>query len=192
MVYCTSKRKSPEIQTPREKRQRDGKRNALHGFFWRFAEINRKPVGVDFLIPAKNKMNMKKVIVNVAKTPAGYSASIDILPGWALGTSGSFDEFKKELGESIDIFIEWAKADGDEYPAVFDGEYGFEYKFNIESLLYSYKDILSRAAISRITGINERQLGHYICGRSRPREDQQAKIVNAFHQLGKELLSVSV
>jgi hypothetical protein len=137
-------------------------------------------------------MNMEKVIVNIAKTPAGYSASIDILPGWVLGVSGSFDELKKELEESIDIFIEWAKTDGDEYPPLFDGPYEFEYKFNIESLLYSYKDIFSRAAISRITGINEKQLGHYICGRSRPRREQQEKIVNAFHQLGKELLSVSV
>jgi hypothetical protein len=137
-------------------------------------------------------MNMEKVIVNVAKTPTGYSADIDILPGWILGTGGTFDEFKKELRESIDIFIDWAKTDGDEYPALFDGEYDFEYKFNVESLLYSYKDILSRAAISRITGINERQLGHYICGRSRPRKEQEAKIVQGFHRLGKELLSVSV
>jgi len=135
---------------------------------------------------------MEKVIVNVGKTPQGYSANIDILTGWVLGTTGSFADFKKELQESIDLYIEWAKEDGDEYPAIFDGEYEFEYKFNIESLLCSYDGILSRAAISRITGINERQLGHYICGRSHPRKKQEIKIVNGFHQLGKELLSVSV
>ena len=135
---------------------------------------------------------MKKVIVNVGKTPQGYSASIDILPGWVLGINGSFADFKKELQEGIDIYMVWAKEDGDEYPSVFDGEYEFEYKFNIESLLYCYDSILSRAAISRITGINERQLGHYICGRSRPRKEQEIKIVNGFHQLGRELLSVSV
>jgi hypothetical protein len=135
---------------------------------------------------------MEKIIVNVAKTPQGYSASIDILPGWILGMSGSFSVFKKELRESIDVHVEWAKEDGDEYPAVFDGDYEFEYKFNIKSLLCCYDGILSRAAISRITGINERQLGHYICGRSRPRKEQEMKIVNGFHQLGKELLAVSV
>jgi len=135
---------------------------------------------------------MEKIIVNVGKTPLGYSANIDILPGWVLGMSGSFTDFRKELQESIDIYIAWAKEDGDEYPAVFDEEYEFEYKFNIESLLYCYDGILSRATISRITGINERQLGHYICGRSRPRKEQEIKIVNGFHLLGKELLSVSV
>ena len=72
---------------------------------------------------------METVIVNVGKTAQGYSASIDILPGWVLGMSGSFAEFKKELQESIDIYLEWAKKDGDEYPSVFDAKYKFEYKF---------------------------------------------------------------
>jgi hypothetical protein len=135
---------------------------------------------------------VEKVIVNVGKTPDGYSASIGILPGWVLGMTGSFAELKKELQESIDIFIKWAKKDGNSYPAIFDKTYEFEYKFDIESLLCCYDSILSRAAISRMSGINRRQLSHYICGRSRPKKEQEVKIVNSFHQLGKELLSVSV
>ena len=125
---------------------------------------------------------MEKVIVNVAKTLSGYSASIDIISGWVLGTSGSFDDFKRELQKSIDIFVEWAKEDGDEYPSIFDGEYSFEYKFNIESLLCCYNGILSRAALSRISGINEKQLGHYACGRSRPRQAQKVKIIEGLHR----------
>ena len=83
---------------------------------------------------------MEKLVVNVAKTPTGYSASIDILPGWVLGTSGSFDDFKKELQESIDIHVQWAKEDRDEYPEIFDGEYFFDFKYNIESLhLFEYE-----------------------------------------------------
>ena len=135
---------------------------------------------------------MEKVIVDVAKTPSGYSASIDILPGWVLGTSGSFELFKKELQESIDIFVEWAKEDGDEYPIIFDGKYSFEYKFDVESLLCCYNGILSRSALSRITGINEKQLGHYARGRSRPRQAQKVKIIEGLHRLGNELLAVSV
>jgi len=137
-------------------------------------------------------ITMEKVIVNVAKTPDGYCASIDILPGWVLGTSGSFEEFKKELQKSVDIFVEWAKEDGDEYPNVFDGEYDFEYKFNIESLLCCYDGILSRSALSRLTGINQKQLGHYARGRSRPRYAQKTKIISALHRLGNDLLAVSV
>ena len=135
---------------------------------------------------------MEKLVVNVAKTPEGYCASIDLLPGWVLGTNGSFDEFKRELKESIDVYVEWAKEDGDEYPSVFDGAYDFEYRFNIESLLCCYDGILSRSALSRLTGINQKQLGHYACGRSRPRQAQKTKIVSALHQLGSEFLAVSV
>ena len=135
---------------------------------------------------------MEKIVVNVAKTAEGYTASIDILPGWVLGTTGVFDDFKKELQESVNIYIEWAKEDGDEYPSVFDGEYEFEYKFDVESLLYCYNGIFTRSAISRLTGINEKQLGHYACGRSLPRPEQKRKITAALHKLGKELIAVSV
>jgi len=134
---------------------------------------------------------MEKVIVNVAKTPEGYCASIDILPGWVLGTSGSFDKFKRELQESVDVFVEWAKEDGEEYPNIFDGVYDFEYKFNVESLLCCYNGILNRSALSQLTGINKKQLGHYVCGRSRPRQAQKTKIIEAFHRLGNELIAVS-
>jgi hypothetical protein len=109
-----------------------------------------------------------------------------------LGASGSFDDFKRELQKSVDIFVEWAKEDREEYPSIFDGEYSFEYKFNIESLLCCYNGILSRAALSRISGINEKQLGHYACGRSRPRQAQKVKIIEGLHRLGNELLAVTV
>ena len=135
---------------------------------------------------------MEKIIVNVGKTPGGYSASIDILPGWIVGVSGSFEDLKRETTESVAIFIKWAKKDGDQYPAVFDDEYEFEYKFDIESLLYCYEGIFTRTAISRLTGINQKQLGHYALGRSRPRAAQQTKIVSALHKLGRELIAVSV
>jgi hypothetical protein len=130
--------------------------------------------------------------VNVAKTPTGYSATMDALSGWIVGATGNFKTLEKEVKESISFYVECAKTDGDEYPKGLDGDYTLQYVFDIESLLYFYDGIISRAAISRMTGINERQLGHYICGRSRPRPQQAAKIVGALHRLGNELLSVSV
>jgi hypothetical protein len=135
---------------------------------------------------------MEKLKVKVSKTPTGYCASMEALPEWIVGVSGSFSDLQKEVKESIDFYIECAKADGDKYPAALDGDYELEYIFTIESLLSFYDGIISRAALSRLTGINERQLGHYICGRSRPRHTQSVKIVKALHQLGMELSSISV
>ena len=135
---------------------------------------------------------METFKVQVSKTPTGYCASMEALPGWITGVSGSFADLQKEVKESINFYVECAKTDGDEYPVGLDGNYNLEYVFSVESLLLFYDGILSRAALSRLTGINERQLGHYICGRSHPRKEQSRKIVAALNLLGKELLSISV
>ena len=135
---------------------------------------------------------MEKVRVQVAKTPEGYCATVDILPGFIVAVTGNFSELKKELFESVDFYVECAKADGDVYPEVLNQEYEFEYKFDVESLLFFYDKILSKAALERLTGINQKQLSHYACGRSKPRPAQAQKIVNALHTLGRDLLAISV
>lgn len=45
---------------------------------------------------------MEKVRVQVAKTPEGYCATVDILPGFIVAVTGDFSELKKELFESVD------------------------------------------------------------------------------------------
>ena len=121
---------------------------------------------------------MEKVRVQVAKTPEGYCATVDILPGFIVAVMGDFSELKKELFESVDFYVECAKADGDVYPEVLN--------------LFFYEKILSKAALERLTGINQKQLSHYACGRSKPRPAQAQKIVNALHTLGRDLLAISV
>ena len=134
---------------------------------------------------------MEKVIISTSKTEKGFSTSCELLPGWVVALTGNFSDFTKYVQESVDFYIECAKADKRDYPKVFDGQYVFEYQMNIQTILYCYDKIITRAALSRLTGINERQLGHYICGRSHPMKKQQDKIVNALHSLGKELQSVT-
>ena len=133
---------------------------------------------------------MEEVIISTSRTERGFSASCELLPGWVVAYTGNFTGFVDYVKESIDFYVECAQKDGDEYPAVFDGDYKLSFKMNVQSLLYCYDKILTRAALSRLTGINERQLGHYLCGRSKPRAVQSDKIVNALHSLGAELQSV--
>ena len=45
-------------------------------------------------------------------------------------------------------------------------------------------------ALERLTGINQKQLHHYLAGYRKPREPQRKKIENALHNLGRELLAV--
>ena len=134
---------------------------------------------------------MEQVIISTSKTENGFSASCELLPGWIVAFTGSFSEFVNYVKESIDFYVDCAKMDHDTYPFVFDNDYELLFKMDIQSLLYCYDKILTRAALSRMTGINQRQLGHYICGRSKPRKPQSERIVNALHELGKELQSIT-
>lgn len=134
---------------------------------------------------------MDKVVISMSKTENGFSASCELLPGWVVAFTGSFSDFTKYVQESVDFYLECAREDRRDYPQVFDNEYEFEYKMDIQSLLYCYDKILTRAALSRLTGINQRQLGHYICGSSKPMKRQTDKIITALHNLGKELQSVT-
>ena len=134
---------------------------------------------------------MEQVIISTSKTENGFSASCELLPGWIVAFTGSFSEFVNYVKESIDFYVDCAKIDHESYPTAFDNDYELLFKMDIQSLLYCYDKILTRAALSRMTGINQRQLGHYICGRSKPRKPQSERIVNALHELGKELQSIT-
>ena len=134
---------------------------------------------------------MEQVIISTSKTENGFSASCELLPGWIVAFTGNFSDFVSYVHESIGFYVDCAKMDHDTYPSVFDNDYELLFKMDIQSLLYCYDKILTRAALSRMTGINQRQLGHYICGRSKPRKPQSERIVNALHELGKELQSIT-
>ena len=135
---------------------------------------------------------MEQVIISTSKTEKGFSASCELLPGWVVAFTGSFSDCINYVQESIDFYVDCAKTDQEPYPSVFDEAYELVFRMDIQSLLYCYDKILTRAALSRMTGINQRQLGHYICGRSKPRKPQSERIVNALHALGRELQAIAV
>ena len=116
----------------------------------------------------------------------------DLLPGWTVSGSKDFKKFKAYVQESIDFYLDCARKDGDEYPAVFDGEYEVVYLFDTCGLLNYYQGILSFSGLQAITGINQKQLAHYAAGRSKPRPQQVKKIEEGIHAFANELRTVSV
>jgi hypothetical protein len=50
--------------------------------------------------------------------------------------------------------------------------------------------LVSLSALSQISGINQRQLSHYLNGTSNPRKEQEEKIICGMRELGKELQMV--
>ena len=135
---------------------------------------------------------MEKVVVNVGRTETGYCCACDLIPGWVVAGSRNFDNFKKEVQESIDFWLEGKREDGEPYPKVFDGEYELVYDFDIASLLEYYRGIFSYSALQTITGINQKQLCHYASGISKPRPQQVEKIKSGLRRLATDIETATV
>ena len=134
---------------------------------------------------------MKKVTVTVELSENNYSSYLDALPG-CVSTGKTFEELKNNMQEAIEFHLETSREYGDNISPVFNDEYELVYKFDTTSLLQHYRGIFTNSALERITGINQRQLQRYASGESKPRPAQVAKIANAFHSIGKELLIVEL
>ena len=105
-----------------------------------------------------------------------YGAVSDQVPG-CVATHKTLDGVKEAYESALKFHIEGSEPD--ELPDCVKGEYKIEFVLEVSALLHYYDGILTRAALSRVTGINQRQLGHYICGRSKPRKPQSDRIVSA-------------
>jgi len=134
---------------------------------------------------------MKKVLVTVELSENNYSAYIEILPG-CVSTGKTFEELKNNMQEAVEFHLETSREFDDEISAVFDADFELIYKFDPTSLLQHYRGIFTNSALERLTGINQRQLQRYASGESKPRAAQIAKISNALHSIGRELLIVEL
>lgn len=117
-----------------------------------------------------------------------FGAVSDFVEG-CVATGKTFDEVKENYASALEFHLEGLEKS--EIPKELSGTYELEFELTAQALLHRFDKILTRAALSRITGINERQLGHYVSGYRNPKSEQRKKIVEAFHQLGEEFLSVS-
>ena len=131
-----------------------------------------------------------EVFVRIGRTKNNFAACVEGLDGFVC-TADSFEELKKEVIPGIEFHIKGLLEDGDAVPEVFKLDYVLVYKWDVDSLLDYYKGIFTKAALERITGINQTQLGHYAAGRSKPRKQQIMKIEKALHKLGEELCTIS-
>jgi len=126
----------------------------------------------------------------ILRSENNYGAYLKEVDG-IIGIGDTLQEVKKSLLESIDITIEEC-AMNPEYvlPEEFKGDYEVVFSMDVLSFMEYYAGILSKAGLQRITGINQKQLGHYASGLSKPRAKQRARIEAGLHRLGEELLSI--
>ena len=134
---------------------------------------------------------MKKNIVEISFVNKNFSAHVPALIG-CVSTGASPEEIKANIEEAIQFHLEGMKEDGDTIPASFKGKYELVFKFDTQSLLKYYKNVITGSALERYSGINQKQLNHYANMYRKPKPEQMKKIVAAFHHLGRELLAVEL
>lgn len=129
---------------------------------------------------------MEKIIVNIVWND-NYGAYSDEVPG-CVATHSTIEGVKEAFVSALQFHIEGSETD--ELPDCLKKDFELEFELSVSALLHHYDKILTRAAISRVTGINQRQLGHYLSGYRNPRRDKRDIIIAGLHKIGNELLSI--
>ncbi len=133
---------------------------------------------------------MEKIKVNIGWSGENYCAGIEFM-GVVVVTNKSLPKLIAEIATAFEFHVEGCAADGDAVPAeILAGNYEYDYQYEISALIHKFDGIISRAAIARATGINERQIGHYASGLHNPRPEQRKRIVEGIHHIGQELIAV--
>lgn len=129
---------------------------------------------------------MKTVQVIIEHTGKNLSAYIEGAPIITVGNS--VKEIEANMQEAIALYLE-------DNPAPIDlltGEFKLKFKLDVSTFINFYSSIFTKAALSRITGINERQLWHYAAGVRKPRPAQIKRIEEGLHNLANELSSIAL
>ena len=131
---------------------------------------------------------MKTLKIVIEKSSDSFGAYAQDVNG-IYGAGDTLAEVKQSINDAIDNIKTF---DGKDIPEILKEDIELVFVFETQSFLEYYDSIFTRAALSRLTGINEKQLGHYMQGLHKPRKDKAEKIEKALHNLGEELLSVAL
>lgn len=133
---------------------------------------------------------MEKIKVSVS-WDKNYGAHCDLLPG-CVATGKDMESVKREFAKSLKLHLAGMAEDGEAVPPWFQDGYELEFHLDAQALLKYTEGIISRKALSDITGINLQQLSHYASGWRHPRPDMQRRIIEGVNRLGHELIAISL
>lgn len=129
---------------------------------------------------------MKKVRVFIERASDGfYGAYMPDDNNLSFGAIGE----GKTAKEAHDDFLAVVEAFREDFPEEISN-LEFEFSYDVASFLAYYSGKLSLAGLSRITGVAQGQLSHYITGHRKPSRNTALKIEEALHAFGKELCQV--
>lgn len=122
----------------------------------------------------------------------GQDGSFDITmehladyPFSVFGQGNSVEEAKEDFFNTYEEMKELMNDKG----VVFE-ELDFEFIFDTSAFLLSLSNSFSMAGLSKITGINRKQLGHYVQGVKKPRPATASRIQRSVLDYAKNIASV--
>lgn len=128
---------------------------------------------------------MGKITVTIERGQDHYAAWANEIPGiYAAGDT--IDEVKSDVQNAIRIY----KKHNNVVPDELNGDIDIEWIFDVESFMEYISGTFSKAALSRMTGINEKQLGHYASGLKKPRPNTVEKIESALRRFVNDMSQV--
>ncbi len=103
----------------------------------------------------------------------------------SFGVIGEGETAEEAMQDFLNV-VEAYKADGENVHSGLT----FAFSYDVPSFLSYYEKRLSLAGLSRITGVAQGQLSHYVTGRRRPSRATVEKMQSSLHLFGKELALV--
>lgn len=138
----------------------------------------------------KKEVSMKTVEVIVEHAGNNLSAYIEGAPVITVGND--VKEIEKNMKEAVELYLESCKEMNIAPVEILQGEFTLKFKIDAATFINYYSSIFTKAALSRITGINERQLWHYAAGVHKPRKQQLEKIQKGINALTEELSAINL
>lgn len=133
---------------------------------------------------------MRTVEVIVEHAGNNLSAYIEGAPVITVGND--VKEIEKNMKEAVELYLESCKEMNIAPVEILQGEFTLKFKIDAATFINYYSSIFTKAALSRITGINERQLWYYAAGVHKPRKQQLEKIQKGINALTEELSAINL
>ena len=132
---------------------------------------------------------MKQVKAIIERAGDGtYSVYMDAdeLPDLITGTGKTANEALNCFKGGYEDMKRFYAEEGKEFEEV-----EFDYQYDMASFLSYYSKILSLAGLSRLTGVNQGQLSHYLTGRRSPSRRTKEKMQRSIRAFAEDLEQVN-